>query len=150
MTQPHTNHHSKRRVWLDGEIIFTQSIYLSRKSPITVLHINPTQIDFISKEHSQNGTIPLRLSTPSPAMLSLDMNDKVFFVAFLCVATSSLALIWKRKRSGAKLPFPPGPKGLPLLGNVLDIPKDVPIWVAFTSTAQKFSMYQLCPSFPCH
>ena len=80
-------------------------------------------------------------------MMLLDTNYKVFYVASLCVA-ASLALFWKRKRSGSKLPFPPGPKGLPLLGNVLDIQKDVPIWLAFMSLAQKFSMYPFRPSFP--
>ena len=79
-------------------------------------------------------------------MLSMGIDDKVFYVASVFVATS-LALIWKRKHSGSKLSLPPGPKGLPLLGNLLDIPKDVPIWLSFTSIAQKFSMYQFRPSF---
>ena len=64
--------------------------------------------------------------------------NETLCAASLCVA-ASLALIWKWQRSGVKLPLPPGPTRLPLLGNVLDIPKDVPIWQAFISIARKHS-----------
>ena len=71
------------------------------------------------------------------------MNDKNSLYAASLLFATSLALIWKWKNGRARLPFPPGPKGLPLLGNVLDIPQDVSIWQALTSLAQKFSTYPL-------
>ena len=73
-------------------------------------------------------------------------NKTVYLMSF-CVATS-LALIWKWARGRAKLPFPPGPKRLPLLGNVLDVPKDVPIWQTFASMARKSSVFLLPRPFP--
>lgn len=66
-------------------------------------------------------------------------DNKAVYLFSFCVATS-LALIWKWLRGGTRLPFPPGPKGLPLLGNVLDVPRDVPIWQAFASISREFSV----------
>jgi hypothetical protein len=42
-----------------------------------------------------------------------------------------------RRRRG--LPYPPGPPGLPLIGNTLDIPSKFP-WLAFTEYAKKYGM----------
>jgi hypothetical protein len=71
-------------------------------------------------------------------------DNNVLYFTPLC-AVVVLAFIWNGRRTGTKLPFPPGPRGLPLLGNVLDIPRDIPIWRTFTTMAKKFSM---CPTFP--
>ena len=37
-----------------------------------------------------------------------------------------------------KLPYPPGPKGLPLVGNILDLPRDMHIWEGFTQMAEAY------------
>lgn len=34
----------------------------------------------------------------------------------------------KRRRRSHSFPLPPGPKGLPVIGNVLDIPRGPPLW----------------------
>ena len=77
----------------------------------------------------------------------LDMSDNALRVASLCAAIS-FAFIWKWRRRDTKRLFPPGPKGLPLLGNVFDIPKGVPVWLTFTSMSQKYGMYPFHPAFP--
>ena len=41
-----------------------------------------------------------------------------------------------RSRSG-HLPLPPGPPGLPLIGNMLDYPKDSP-WMAFKELSKQY------------
>lgn len=45
--------------------------------------------------------------------------------------------IMKRKRS--RLPLPPGPKGLPIVGNLYDIPADKP-WTVYDKWFQKYGM----------
>jgi len=47
-----------------------------------------------------------------------------------------LALVMKWKRPS--LPYPPGPKGYPILGNVLDLTTSVPIWEDVTSLANRY------------
>jgi len=49
-----------------------------------------------------------------------------------------LALVWRQKRS--TLPYPPGPKGYPILGNVLDLTMGVPLWEDITSLANRYGM----------
>ena len=56
----------------------------------------------------------------------------------LLAVAASLVLIRKRRRND-RLPYPPGPKGYPVIGNVLDIPRDVPLWKALMSIGEKYS-----------
>ena len=46
---------------------------------------------------------------------------------------------WRRSRAGnlTGLPLPPGPPPLPILGNLLDLPKDKP-WLTYDAWAQKY------------
>jgi hypothetical protein len=50
-----------------------------------------------------------------------------------------LATLWAirdhRKRGG--LPYPPGPRPLPIIGNLLDIPKEFS-WLAYTRFSEKY------------
>ena len=42
------------------------------------------------------------------------------------------------KRTRNKLPYPPGPPGLPVLGNLFDIPEN-PAWYKYLSWTEEYS-----------
>ena len=64
----------------------------------------------------------------------------------LAVLTALGALTWLlEKRSEARLPLLPGPKPLPLIGNLLDIPgeKDWLVYHGWAKTYGEFLFYQV-------
>jgi hypothetical protein len=62
----------------------------------------------------------------------------MLYTAFICAA-ASLVLVLKWQRSGGRSPYPPGPRRYPLIGSVLAVPHDVPIWKGFMLIAKEFS-----------
>jgi len=42
-----------------------------------------------------------------------------------------------------ELPYPPGLKGHPITGNILDVPRGVPTWEGFASMAHKYGVHWL-------
>jgi hypothetical protein len=60
--------------------------------------------------------------------------DALAFFLFLYL----LALFrdYKRRRG---LPYPPGPPSRPIIGNLLDIPKDTP-WTVYADMSKKYGM----------
>ena len=49
-----------------------------------------------------------------------------------------IVLVLARKRKRPALPYPPGPKGYPILGNVLDLTMNVPICEDVSSLANRY------------
>lgn len=65
----------------------------------------------------------------------LDLS--VLYPLPICVLFIILARRWKK----SSLPYPPGPKGYPILGNVLDLPANIPIWESLSSLAKRQSTF---------
>lgn len=61
-------------------------------------------------------------------------------VSLLFLYIRSLAQ-WRARTRG--LPFPPGPKPLPIVGNLFDMPKTYP-WVAYRDLCAQYGEYYLC------
>ena len=64
--------------------------------------------------------------------LAVPLGTAVFLIALARYFRSRDSL------SKSKLPYPPGPKGLPLIGNALDFPRGVPIWEGFSQMAETY------------
>ena len=75
---------------------------------------------------------------PTPTSPSMSDN-KVLYAASLCAVASVAALVLQWQRNGSRLSYPPGPRGYPLVGSALDVPRNTPIWKAFITIAQKYS-----------
>jgi hypothetical protein len=48
-----------------------------------------------------------------------------------------LLFVFRDHRRRGGLPYPPGPPPRPIIGNILDIPKDAP-WVAYVDMSRKY------------
>ncbi|KAF9653254.1 CyP450 monooxygenase [Thelephora ganbajun] len=56
----------------------------------------------------------------------------------LLAVVASLFLVYRRRRN-SRWPYPPGPKGYPVIGNVLDVPQGVPLWKAAMSMGEIYN-----------
>ena len=85
---------------------------------------------------------------PLPSAFSSDLTFPVgnlksmaylMFILYLFAALLSLATIRairdRRRRGG--LPYPPGPRPLPIIGNILDIPLKYP-WLKYTQLSKTY------------
>ena len=81
----------------------------------------------------------------SPAMQLLLIN------VFDCLAISwflYLLVVFRDHRRRRGLPYPPGPPSRPIIGNLLDFPKDMP-WSAYTEMFKSYGMRTIPPLGTC-
>ena len=80
--------------------------------------------------------VPARFGFGELDMIHLMTTSQVIH---LCVSLLTLAAFWRirdhRRRRGR--PYPPGPRPLPIIGNLLDIPKQFS-WLAYSRFSQTY------------
>lgn len=64
-----------------------------------------------------------------------NISDTVILTGGMAIAWK----IWSSSRKSKLLPLPPGPKGLPVLGNILDIPIEQE-WLTYTDWGKKYGV----------
>jgi hypothetical protein len=64
------------------------------------------------------------------------MSAPDIIVLVISIAAFFVIRDYRRRRG---LPYPPGPRPLPLIGNLLDIPKDFS-WLSYTQLSKKHGM----------
>ena len=99
---------------------------------------------FVTSHKYEHGGVDAPHSLFYPVPLTMFDDTKTISSLAVPVATAvSLIVLAKYLKSRhspskSKFPYPPGPKGLPLIGNTLDLPRGVPIWEGFTQMAEKY------------
>jgi hypothetical protein len=77
-------------------------------------------------------------TTPESDSVGVAMASSVS-VLDVFAALSLLATFWafRDRRTRGGLPYPPGPRPLPIIGNLLDIPKEFS-WLAYTRLSERY------------
>ena len=65
----------------------------------------------------------------------------LYVLPIVLIAASIVYNRLKRRKRSRSFPLPPGPKGLPIIGNVLDIPRDIPLWEASLALGRRYSQF---------
>lgn len=71
------------------------------------------------------------------------MDSTLTFYALLSLAVAACAVLSRRFfRSTSNLPHPPGPPGLPILGNLFDRPKEH-AWITYRNWSQQYGEHNI-------
>ena len=71
----------------------------------------------------------------------MSMPEKYVRPAVAVVAVGIALAVLRRRWAQSRPPYPPGPKGYPVIGNVLDLPKD-PVWEGYAAMAKEHGEHQ--------
>ncbi|KAF9786299.1 cytochrome P450 [Thelephora terrestris] len=68
----------------------------------------------------------------------MSTSEKYAGSAFAVVATAIAIAMVRKKWGSRRPPYPPGPKGYPIIGNLFDFPQN-PIWEGFARMSQEYN-----------
>jgi hypothetical protein len=70
------------------------------------------------------------------------MSDIAKALAVLGITGVVVKTVLDRLNSTRGLPYPPGPKAKPIIGNMLDIPQSLP-WLTYSDWAKRYGLLPL-------
>lgn len=89
-------------------------------------------------------TFPLPSSNSRSLLVALFPKTLMAISSWTIYAAFSLVLVWvtkniitERRRNPRRRPPPPGPRSLPILGNVLQIPQEHP-WIGYNELCRQY------------
>lgn len=68
-----------------------------------------------------------------------------YFQLFSLSLLSAIAYLSLQRKQRSQLPFPPGPKGLPLIGNLRNLPDPENPWFAYEKLGQDLGEQMVLP-----
>jgi len=69
--------------------------------------------------------------------MSTSISEKYAGPALALVVTVVVLAATRKKWGSKRPPYPPGPKGYPIIGNLFDFPTN-PMWEGFTRMAKEY------------
>ena len=81
--------------------------------------------------------VPFRVSSFMNQFATITFDRVTRVDVFFGVTALSLAILFFLRRKKG-LPLPPGPKPLPLIGNLLDVPRNKPAWLVYEQWGKKY------------
>jgi hypothetical protein len=76
-----------------------------------------------------------------PFVSPTTLLDVLAVAAFVALTNS-----FNHRRQSSRLPYPPGPRGIPIIGHFLTFPKNF-VWLTFTEWGQKYGMKPVSQMF---
>ena len=68
----------------------------------------------------------------------MSISEKYLGPALALVAAAIVLVLTKKKSSTSRFPYPPGPKGYPIIGNLFDFPRNL-VWEGLAKMARECS-----------
>ena len=103
--------------------------------------LTPCGVSLVHKRQLQAAGTPSPIPAgPCTMLVDTRMLSPLVIPLGATILIIALARYFRSRDSlnKSRLPYPPGPKGLPLIGNALDFPRGMPIWEGLGRMAEKY------------